>query len=402
MTQAPPIADPNGSRPTLICFAGDTWDGNPHSRHHLTRRFARNMDVLFVEGVPMRSVVHGDHHEWRRIAAKLSHGSSLRTVAPGLHVLRPRPIPPAGPIGRWAQLANLRRQTDHACRSLGLGNQRIAWFSLPVAAPLRGHLGEALDVFYYQDRYDQFTHVDAGRLRAQTAQLARGCHLVIGSSTSLVEDLRTMGANPMLALHGVDIQHFATPGAPPADLAGLERPLVGCVGLIDDHMDFGAVRQVADCLVEGTVVMVGASNVDTTHLRHPRIVLLGRRPYEQMPAYIGAFDSCLIPFAVNELTLGVNPIKLREYLAAGRPVVSTALPELLPYAAAVELVHEGEDFAAAVLRTLVEDYDSPAMRERRRELVAQESWDKVAAQIEQWMMVALACGPSRSGAVELV
>jgi glycosyltransferase involved in cell wall biosynthesis len=389
-------------RPTLICFAGDSWDGNPHSRHHLARRFAQHMDVLFVESVPMRSVTRGDRHEWRRVLAKLGRRSSLRTIAPGLHVLRPFPIPPAGALGRRAQLINLRLQVRRACSSLGLGDTRIAWFSLPVAAPLRGRLGEDLDVLYYQDRYDQFTHVDAERLRAQTAQLARECHLAIATSTPLAEDLRAMGAKPMLAPHGVDIEHFATAGAPPTDLAGLERPLVGYVGLIDDHMDFVAVLQVADRLVEGTVVMVGASNVDTTHLRHPRIVLLGHRPYEQIPAYIAAFDSCLIPFAVNELTLGVNPIKLREYLAAGRPVVSTALPELLPYAAAVELVHEGEDFAAAVLRTLVEDYDSPALRKQRRELVAQESWDRVAAQIEQWMMATLACGSSTAGAADPV
>lgn len=380
-------------RPALICFAGDSWEGNPHSRHHLTWRFARHMDVLFVEGVPMRSVASGDRHEWRRIASKLAQRSTLRTVAPGLHVLRPLPIPPAGALGRRAQLLNLRRQVERACGSLRLGPTRIAWFSLPVAVPLLGLLGEALDVLYYQDRYDRFTHVDAERLRAHTARLARDCQLAIATSAPLAEDLRAMGASPQLAPHGVDLERFAAPGPPPADLAGLERPLVGCVGLIDDHMDLGAVVQVADRLGEGTVVMVGASNVDTARLRHPRIALLGWRPYHEMPSYIGAFDTCLIPFAVNELTLAVNPIKLREYLAAGRPVVSTALPELLLYADAVELVHEHEDFATAVLRTLDEGYDSPAMRQHRRERVADESWDGVAARIERWMTAALPSPP---------
>lgn len=382
-------------RPALICFAGDSWEGNPHSRHHLARRFARSMDVLFVEGVPMRSPVRGDRHEWRRVQAKLRQRSSLRTAAPGLHVLRPLPIPPAGRLGRLAQLANLRRQVLSACETLAFSDVRVAWFSLPVVAPLLGRLGEALDVLYYQDRYDRFTHVDAARLRAATAWLARECDLAIASAAPLAADLRALGATPLLAPHGVELERFADSAPVPADLLALEGPLVGCVGLIDDYWDFDALRAIADALPNGTVVVVGASNVDLARLEHPRIALLGRRPYESMPAYISAFDSCLIPFVLNDLTEGVNPIKLREYLAAGKPVVATALPELEPYAPVVELVRQPEDFAAAVLKTLSPGYDSPAIRQQRRNSVAAESWDAVAAKIEGWIFDALVRRPVR-------
>ena len=99
------------SRPTLICFAGDVWDGNPHSRHHLMRRFAGRFEVLFVEGVPMRSVARGRRGELRRVLTKLRGiRGGLRTVAPHLHVLRPVAIPPAGAVGRRLQLLGLRAQ----------------------------------------------------------------------------------------------------------------------------------------------------------------------------------------------------------------------------------------------------------------------------------------------------
>jgi glycosyltransferase involved in cell wall biosynthesis len=389
MTQAPPAPDPSTSRPTLICFAGDTWDGNPHSRHHLALRFAERFDVLFVEGVPMRSVTSGDPHEWRRVLEKLKARAQLRTVRQGLHVLRPLPIPPAGRLGRRAQLANLRREVLRACVRLRLSEPRIAWFSLPGAAPLRGTLGEKASVFYYQDRYDQFSYVDGERLRRQVDELARGCDLVIASAEPLAEDLRRSGAEALVVGHGVDIERFAGSPLLPHDLVGLERPIVGYVGLLDDYLYIEAIIDVADRLDHGTVVLVGAANIDVRALRHPRIVLLGRRPYDAIPGYLAAFDTCLVPFRDNELTRGVNPIKLREYLAAGRPVVSSPLPEVLPYADVVELADRGEEFFPAVQRTLAPGYDTPARREARRRRVAGESWDSRAQAIERLMWALL-------------
>jgi glycosyltransferase involved in cell wall biosynthesis len=389
MTQAPSTASPSPARPTLICFAGDAWDGNPHSRHHLALRFAERFDVLFIEGVPMRSVTTGDPHEWRRIVGKLKARAQLRTVRPGLHVLRPLPVPPAGRLGRRAQLANLRREALRACARLRLSGPRIAWFSLPSAAPLRGTLGEVASVFYYQDRYDQFSHVDGERLRRQVGELARSCDLVIASAESLAKDLRRRGAEVLVVGHGVDVERFTGYSPPPHDLVGLERPLVGYVGLLDDYLDVEAIIDVANRLDRGTVVLVGPTNIDVRALEHPRLMLLGRRPYDAIPAYLAAFDTCLVPFRDNELTRGVNPIKLREYLAAGRPVVSSPLPEVLPYADVVELASRREEFFPAVQRTLAPGYDTPARQEARRRRVAGESWDSRARTIEELMWALL-------------
>lgn len=372
------------SKPVILCFAGDAWDGNPHSRHHLMRRFAERWEVLFVEGVPMRSVAPGDRAEWRRVAAKLRAPVGLRTVERGLHVLRPLPIPPAGPAGRRAQLAGLKHQLTRARRRLGLDGPALAWFSLPQVAPLRGRLGERGSLFYYQDRYDAFAHVDARRLTAHVESLARGCDVCVASAQSLADDLRQFGADPVVVPHGVDVDRFGVSTHTPAELSGLERPLIGCVGLVDDHLDFDAIMAVAAGLRRGTVVMVGGINAGADRLRHPRIALVGRRPYEEMPAFLNAFDCCLVPFARNRLTEGVNPIKLREYLAAGRPVVATALPEIEPYADVVELASSAEEFSLRTQRVLASE-DSELSRARRRDRVAGESWDRAADRIEELM-----------------
>lgn len=370
-------------RPTLICFAGDVWDGNPHSRHHLMRRYAGDFEVLFVEGVPMRSVAAGQTGEFGRIVAKLRTArGGLRTVAPHLHVLRPVPIPPAGPIGRRVQLFALRRQVLRACRTLGLSGPAVTWFSVPVCAPLLGTLGDERSILYYQDRYDAFSHVDGDYLRACLADLARRCDIAVASAEGLAEDLRQLGAEPHLVPHGVDAERFSGDPAPPSDLAALPRPLVGYVGLLDDYLDLDLFTSVADRMTDGTVVVVGRENTDVAALRaHPRVALLGARPYDSIPAYLSAFDCCLVPFAINRLTVGVNPIKLREYLAAGRPVVSTPMPEVLQYGDVVRIADGSDAFATAVLDLLKASDDETAVR-RRRDRVADESWDAVAARIK--------------------
>jgi glycosyltransferase involved in cell wall biosynthesis len=368
-------------RRTLICFAGDVWGGNPHSRHHLMRRFAADgWDVLWVEAVAMRSLAGSGRAELRRVRSKLRATSGLRCVEERLHVLRPLPIPPAGRAGRAIQLAMLRVQVTRSVRQLRLGPRAVTWFSVPVAAPLRGRLGDRASVLYYQDRYDEFSHVNRPYLQRCLRSLAEGCDLTIASGQELAQDLRALGASPVIVRHGVDVERFARQAPVPPQLVGLERPLIGCVGLVDDHLDMAALRAIAQSIDRGTVVLVGGVNTDVAGLRHPRIRFFDRRPYVEMPAFMQAFDACLVPFAHNRLTAAVNPIKLREYLAAGRPTIAAALPETTPYADVVELVNDGGDWAAAVARALADD--DACARTRRRDRVAGESWDVSFRRIE--------------------
>jgi glycosyltransferase involved in cell wall biosynthesis len=376
--------------PLLICFAGDRWDGNPHSRHHLMRRFAGDFEVLFIESVPMRSMAGTSGQELRRVWLKLRNGVRLRTVAPHLHVLAPLPVPPSGRLGRAGQLASIRAGIAYARRRLALDGPAISWFSVPIAAPLRGHLGENGSLFYYQDRYDEFSHVDASRLRDLIASLATGCDVSIATSDALADDLRRHGADPVVVPHGVDVERFAADEPPPPlDLGHLERPLVGYVGIIDDYLSFEAIRAVAERLRRGTVVLVGMSNTDVSALAHPRVKLLGFRPYAAIPGYLAAFDCCMLPFRLNRLTVAVDPIKLREYLAAGRPVVSASLPAVKRFADVIEFADEPGAFADAVMRSLEPGRDSQAERAARRGQVAGESWDTAADQIRP-MLVELA------------
>jgi glycosyltransferase involved in cell wall biosynthesis len=167
-------------------------------------------------------------------------------------------------------------------------------------------------------------------------------------------------------------------------VAAFERPLVGYVGRVGDHMWMDCVVAAADRLERGTVVLVGETSTDVSVLRHPRIELLGHRPPESMPAYVNAFDCCLIPFIIDPLTEAVNPIKLREYLAAGRPVAATAMREVLSYGDVVSVAADPAQFAEAVIAILDDSgSDTPEARAQRRARVADETWDAAAARIDQ-------------------
>jgi glycosyltransferase involved in cell wall biosynthesis len=171
----------------------------------------------------------------------------------------------------------------------------------------------------------------------------------------------------------------------PADIADLPRPIIGFHGLLADWVDYELIRKVAERFSSGSVVLIGKTSVDAAQKIKvlddvPNVHLLGRKPYQDLPAYCKGFDVALNPFAINELTLAANPLKVREYLAAGLPVVSTDIPE----------VHVLEDCAVGV-----DHYDfinkielalaNPKPREQVSDAVRHESWEAKIEELREIM-----------------
>ncbi|NOX58226.1 MAG: glycosyltransferase family 1 protein, partial [Planctomycetes bacterium] len=162
----------------------------------------------------------------------------------------------------------------------------------------------------------------------------------------------------------------------------ISKPIAGFIGLIDHWFDVPLMSKVAKRLPDISFVMVGDTRVDVQSLEAlPNVHLVGRKPYADLPAYCAAFDLGLIPFVRNHLTDNVNPIKLREYLAAGLPVVSTNLPEVRRYEEFVLLTDDAETFAAHCRSAI--DRDTITNRRKRSDAVAVESWESVTNRIRQ-------------------
>lgn len=362
----------------IICFAKD-WSEDPTSNNHVMRILARRNKVVWLNSIGLRkpSLVSGrDLGKMGRALKRFAQGPMQ--VEEGLWVFSPLVVPL--PHSSWAGAINhqiLKRTIGYLRRRLGIDRFQL-WTFLPNVVRHVGGLGESLVVYYCTDEFSQFSYLDGARLLAEEEQLCRRADVVFTTARTLLERRRALNPQTHLALHGVDHQHFAAALAPetevPAELAGAPRPILGFFGWIHDWIDLDLIAYLAERRPAWTIALIGKASVDLSRLRrYPNVRILGRRPYAVLPAYCKAFSVGLLPFVVNELTRSVNPIKLREYLSAGLPVVSTDLPETRDYQEICHITQSAEEFLSACEQAL--DTDTAALRLSRSRAMANETWE---------------------------
>ncbi len=320
--------------PPIVCFAND-WRGDPTSKHHIMRTFAEHADVLWVESSGMRRPQLSKATDLRRIWGRLRRSAGgLAKEEERLHVLSPLSLPLPGNTA--AQEANRRIyhwSLRRTLRRLGVREDPLLWVYTPTVAPYLAGMRRGGLVYHCVDRWWAFSDYDSEVMRACHALLCREADVVFASSAALLEDCLEHTPRAHLLRHGVEWRHFARaalePQPRPADIADVRGPILGFFGLIHEWVDQDLLCRIAEAFPEATLVLIGKVQVDVSRLERARNVrLLGQKPYAELPAYSAHFDVGLIPFAYDELTVAVNPIKLREYLSAGMPVVATGLPEI--------------------------------------------------------------------------
>jgi glycosyltransferase involved in cell wall biosynthesis len=317
----------------IVCFSHD-WGGDPLSKTHLMRLLAHDNRVLWVNSIGYRKP-NATKRDLSRVVEKLWNASRPVVEAePNLFVLNTPALPIFGP--RWAWAVNrglVGTRVRATMRRLGF-ERPINWVFNPTASVVAGALGESSLIYHCVDEYSAFSGVSPGALAAMEDELLDRADLVIASSESLAASKSRPGRPAALVRHGVDWEHFRraldSETAIPVEVAGLPRPIIGYFGLIaEDWVDLDLLARVAGRFAGGSLVLLGKANMDLSPLlRLPNVHWLGRRPYEELPGFCKAFEVGLIPFPINRATLNSNPLKLREYLAAGLPVVSTAIPEV--------------------------------------------------------------------------
>ena len=227
----------------------------------------------------------------------------------------------------------LQLQVRMAMKPLGFKNP-INFVFNPAAGLLAGGFDEDAIIYYCVDEYTEFSGVDTHALASIEHDLLKRADLVLTSSERLYQSKSRVNPRTFMVRHGVDTTIFARRSTPslrfPHEVAQLPGPVIGYFGLIaEDWVDIDLLAHVADSFPDGSLVMLGKVTMDVSELeKRPNVHLLGRKPYADLPGYCKAFDVALIPFPVSEVTLNANPLKAREYLAAGLPVVSTAIPEV--------------------------------------------------------------------------
>jgi glycosyltransferase involved in cell wall biosynthesis len=376
----------------IVVFSND-WDGDPLSKTHIMRILSKDNRILWVNSIGNRAP-KANAHDVKRIWTKLTHFTKgLKEVEPNIHVLAPLAIPFYGsPAVRLLNRELLRQQVLWATRKLGFKDY-FSWSFLPASAPVSGTLGEKLVVYHCVDEFSAFADTNGRHIAELEDQLLRKADLVITSAERLRENKVKVNPHTVLVRHGVDYRHFvkATEAATvvPEDLAKLPKPVIGFFGLIAEWLDYEALEAVAKAHPNGSVALIGkiAPDADVSRIKSlPNVHFLGRKPYESLPAYCKGFDVSVLPFKLNELTLNANPLKVREYLAAGVPCVATALPEV-EKVGLCKLAKTPEDYVRGVNEALAEGA-GPSKELAKK--IFHESWDARVDEIRGFVTQAVA------------
>jgi glycosyltransferase involved in cell wall biosynthesis len=373
----------------MICFSHD-WSGDPLSKTHLMRLLSRENRVLWVNSIGYRapSVSRRDlGRAFKKLAAAMQ---PLSQPEPNLFVLNPLVVPAYGIASvRDLNRQLLRFQVKRAMHQLGF-QRPINWVFNPAAGLVAGTLGEDILIYYCVDEYTAFSGVATDALSALEGRLLRRADLVLVSAERLLHSKGRINPRIALVRHGVDFDHFRRALDPrtevPEEIASLPRPVIGYFGLIaQDWIDVDLLVHVARRFPDASLVLIGKATMDLTPLeRLPNVHLLGRRPYATLPSYCKGFDVALIPFPVSEVTLNANPLKAREYLAAGLPVVSTPIPEV-EILGQCRIGESPEEFADHIASAL----GSPGPSIHRSETMRQHSWQARLLEIDEHLTTVL-------------
>ncbi|MBT4811710.1 MAG: glycosyltransferase [Gammaproteobacteria bacterium] len=364
----------------LIVF-GEDWGGLPSSTQHLIRRLSEGRKVVWVNSIGLRQphlTLHDLKRGWKKLFTPRSPAATT-TSPPSepFEVIHPRTIPaPRSRIARWIAVKLLIRQILPVVNRLQL-HRPILWTSLPTAADLHGELGESALLYYCGDDFSGLAGVDHNTIAAHEAKLSREADLILVASERLTH--RFPPSTTQLVPHGVDYTLFTTPTQPATDLPNNGHPTAGFYGSISSWLDQELLCNTMQRLPEWNFVLIGRVECDLSRLEGiGNLTLLGERPHHQLPRYSQHWDVSILPFLDNRQIRACNPLKLREYLAAGRPVVSTPFPASTPYLDHLQQVNSPEEMANALQQSL-EDTCS----EERRASVCGETWSARANQIEQ-------------------
>jgi glycosyltransferase involved in cell wall biosynthesis len=385
--------DPRLQGRDIVCVGFADWDSELQTnQHHLMKRLARENRVLFIESLGLRRPQLAGR-DIKRIAQRLRRGLRGPRASDGLHVLSPLVLPlHSNDLVRAFNARLLPLLVRRATRRLGM-RRPILWAYVPQAEALLKVLDPEIVIYHCVDDIGATPGIDARTFREAETRFASRADLVLASAPALAERLRTISGNVLYAPNVADTELFATAlqGGPiDQELGRLAHPRIVFIGaVVSTKLDIELLVSLARSRPGWSFALVGPvgpgdPRADVSALEaEPNVHLLGRRPYEQLPTVLRGADAGLIPYARNELTNSIFPMKVYEYMAAGLPVVATQLPALADVTE-IATAADAQGIVDLLQKALAED--TPEIRAERSRLAASHSWTQrlreIAAAIE--------------------
>ena len=382
MTTSPLRFEKGADGVDLICFSHLRWDFVYQRPQHLMTRFARDRRVYFIE-----EPIFGDDGPRLEMSKRDN----------GLHVVTPH-LPHGSDIDAVMNdlVSGLRKE-----QNIG---EHIVWFYTPMMLPFMDTLQPSAVVYDCMDELSMFKGAPP-ELLPRESQLFEKADLVFTGGQSLYEAKRDRHPSVHAFPSSIDVKHFEQAldiEDEPEDQRSIARPRIGFCGVIDERTDIDLLSKIAELRPDWQFVMLGpVVKIDEADLpRRENINYLGGKNYRDLPAYISGWDVAMMPFAMNDSTKFISPTKTPEYLAAGRPVVSTPIRDVVrPYGdlGLVHIASTPEEFVNAIETAMAED--SEERRTKAAKFLSTISWDKTQSEMQQLIKEVIARRAHQSAAV---
>lgn len=366
--------DRQSPNPELIVFADD-WGRHPSSAQHLVRHLLSDFAVSWVNTIGTRAPRLSGAGIRRGLEKLLQWGGAHAT--PPISGPTPRicsPIMYPGFRAEWQRRVN----ADLLARFLRARFSNLAdsviVSTIPIVADLPERLHARRWVYYCVDDFSAWPGLDAQPLRSMEQKFVHRVDRIITAGANLAERMRLLGRESQVISHGIDLEHWRRGGPATTPLKEFERPIVLFWGLIDRRLALPALRLLDQSMTAGTIALVGPQQDPDAALNAlARVRRTGPSSYENLPALAAEADVLIMPYADLPVTRAMQPLKFKEYLATGRPVVSTRLPALAGWDDCLDIVDTAEQFATAVLRRC--GAPLPHTQSAARERLQRESWE---------------------------
>lgn len=363
---------------------GPDWGRHPSTSQHLFNELLHSHPVVWVETVGLRLPrlnLRDLRRSWQKLADYVTgRRRRVGSVQPGLSVVCPMTLPFTQL--EWVRRFNLwqtRRAVLGTCSKLGL-SRHVLVVTAPSHCDVVGHLGECLSVYYCPDNYALWPGMNARQIQQMELDLTQRVDAIVAVSDYLGERLQVCGKPLMVLTQGVNAAHFAR-SLPPQNTSRFE---IVYFGMIDERLDLDLIIDLAQRLPQALIRMIGPVVINASRLREqPNVSLEPPLPFSELPAALTTASLFILPFKLNELSKSCSPLKIKEYLACGRPVIATAVPEAQRLAQHVHVAADsaafGDAVASAVEGTL--SFDARAVRE----MIANEGWEAKAQEFVRFV-----------------
>ncbi len=368
----------------LVVFADD-WGRHPSSCQHLVRELLDSCDVAWINTVGTRGLTF-DFELMRRGAQKLKqwgsrsarHEPCTGERAPVVH----NPAMYPGFRTRWQRRLNARLLSNYLSQRLPHLAGSVVLSAVPITADLPGSVDARRWVYYCVDDFSAWPGLDSQPLQSMEREMVTRADRIVAAGANLADRIRGMGRQAEVVTHGIDLAHWTRMDGSAQLLADLPRPLVLFWGLVDRRLDVAAIDLLAHRMTSGSIVFVGPEQDPDPRLASlPRVHLAGPAAFADLPALAREADVLVMPYADLPVTRAMQPLKMKEYLATGRPVVVTRLPAVAGWEDCMDVATSTEDFADRVLARV--GAPLPETQRQARSRLANESWRGKAAQLER-------------------